>query len=361
MSRRLGEPRIAAVVTGTRADYGLLETVCRAIDQHAGLSLRLVVTGTHLTQRTLSDIAFPVAAKVTMQKRDRFGRRADAAALGRGVSGLTEAFASIGPEFVVVLGDRIEAFAAASAASVMGIRVVHLHGGDRAEGVADEAMRHAITKLAHLHLPATAASGRRILKMGEQRETIRAVGSPAIDDLSTISADPEANDLIILVHPVGHDDATERRGMANVLAATSKCDRLVLSPNADPGRDGILNAIRDAGIDPVEHLPRRRFVSMLKGANAMVGNSSAGLIEAAACKTPCVNIGPRQNGRDKPNSVVDATYSPRSIRSALSQALRLDPRRFRHPYGKGDTGRKVADLLASIDLRKVPIRKLNAY
>ncbi|MEM8782946.1 MAG: UDP-N-acetylglucosamine 2-epimerase [Planctomycetota bacterium] len=353
--------RHVAVVTGTRADYGLLYPVARAIDQHPALELRLVATGTHLLTRSLGDLAFPVAAKVTMQKRGRVGRTHDAKALGRGVSGLTEAFAALTPDFVLVLGDRIEAFAAASAASVMGVRVAHLHGGDRAEGVADEAMRHAITKLAHLHLPATPRSARRIVRMGEPHDTVHVVGSPAIDELDSVAPASDAPRVLVLQHPIGDDDGTERKRMAATLAATAKHARLVFAPNHDPGRNGILAAIADADVDPVEHVPRRRFISLLKAADVIVGNSSAGLIEAAACKTPCVNIGPRQNGRDQPNSVVNATYSTRSIAAAIRGAERLDRRRFRHPYGKGDTGRRVSELLAELDFDRLPVRKQNSY
>ncbi len=353
--------RTIAVVTGTRAEYGLLEPICRAIDLHPTLRLRLIVTGTHLNTGSIADINLPIVAKVTMQQRDRVGRTHDAAALGRGISGFTDAFTSLGPDFVVVLGDRIEAFAAASAASVMGLRVAHLHGGDRAEGVADEAMRHAITKLAHLHLPATPASARRIVRMGEPRDAVHVVGSPAIDDLDTIAPAHDGPRILILQHPVGDDDDTERRRMAHTLAATAKHDRLVFAPNHDPGRDGILRAIDDAGIEPVQHLPRRRFVSLLKAADAIVGNSSAGLIEAAACRSPAVNVGPRQNGREKPNSVIDAPYTQTGIATALRRATQLDRKRFRHPYGKGDTGRRVADLLAAIDLQRVGLRKRNTY
>ncbi|MEM1445563.1 MAG: UDP-N-acetylglucosamine 2-epimerase [Planctomycetota bacterium] len=361
MARQTAKRRSIAVVTGTRAEYGLLETVCRAIDLHERLKLSLVVTGTHLTSGSIKDVAFPVAAKVTMQKRGQIGRSADASALGRGIRGLTEAFVALSPDFVVVLGDRIEAFAAASAASVMGVRVAHLHGGDRAEGVADEAIRHAITKLAHLHLPATSASARRIVRMGETRSTVHVMGSPAIDDLNTIAPAHDAPRVIVLQHPIGDDDDTERRRMKHTLAATARFSRLVLAPNHDPGRDGVLAAIAEAEIEPIAHLPRRQFVSLLKGAEVIVGNSSAGLIEAAACRTPAVNMGSRQNGRDQPNSVVHAQPSKRSITGAINRALNLDRRRFRHPYGKGGTGDRVADLLATIDLRTVPIRKQNAY
>ena len=350
-----------AVVTGTRAEYGLLEPVMRAIDDHPGLRLLCVAAGMHLVTGTHRDIAFPIAAKVRMQKQGRVGRHHDAVATGRGLSAFAEAFAQLRPEVVVVLGDRVEAFAAASAASIAGSRVAHLHGGDRAEGVADEAMRHAISKLAHLHFPATAQSKRRLVRMGEHPERIFNHGSPAADGLSEIIAAEDGPELIVMHHPVGGDDATEYARMKALLAATRSCDRLVMSPNHDPGRRGIVRAIREAKAQAIDHLPRPEFLSKLKTAQAIVGNSSAGLIEAAIFKTPAVNIGSRQGGREKPSTVIDCGHSEREIRRAVKNVLSMDTRRRRHPYGCGDTGRRIAGTLAELHLVDVSTRKQNRY
>src|SRR5881394_2962134 len=171
--------RTVAVVTGSRAEFGLLRPVMKAIAGHPALNLRVIVTGSHLLSpaETINDVKadFAIDATVAMQSivngqasEPPSGRLSDSASLGRGISGLAEVFSRLSPDVVVVLGDRIEAFAAAAAASVGGIRVAHIHGGDRAEGIADEAMRHAITKLAHLHLAATELSARRIVLMGEK-------------------------------------------------------------------------------------------------------------------------------------------------------------------------------------------------
>jgi UDP-N-acetylglucosamine 2-epimerase len=130
-------------------------------------------------------------------------------------------------------------------------------------------------------------------------------------------------------------------------------------PNLDPGRDGIVAAIRDAGVEAIEHLPRPRFVRLLAGARAIVGNSSAGLIEAAVLRVPCVNIGERQGGRQRPGHVIDCPHGERPIREAIERALKLHRPRLRHPYGRGDTGRQIARRLADMDLRSVPLHKQN--
>jgi len=356
--------RSIAVVTGTRAEFGLLAPVMRAIAAHDMLRLRTIVTGTHLiadTWRDVRDAGFTIDAKVRMQRRGASGRAADVDALGRGVQGVGQTLERMRPDVVLVLGDRVEAFAAASAASVGGFRVAHIHGGDRAEGVADEAMRHALSKLAHLHFAASAQSRRRLIRMGEHAQHVHNVGSPAVDGLRGLEAADDAPDVIVMQHPIGEDNDRERKWMHATLRATAGHHRLVLAPNHDAGRDGVMRAIRDDKVSAVSHLPRPRFLSLLKGAGLIVGNSSAGLIEAAALRVPCVNIGPRQAGRQKPGSVIDCDYGQAHVRRAIAQAHRLDLSRMRHPYGNGRAGERIAATLARVRWADVPVRKQNRY
>lgn len=241
--------RRVAVVTGSRADFGLLRPVMAAVDAHHDLDLLAIAAGAHLIPPAVSfrDVKaqFPIADSIPMQKPGRTTRPDDAEALGTGVSRLTRSFGSLEPDWVVVLGDRIEAFAAAAAANVGGWALAHLHGGDRAEGVADESMRHAISKLAHLHLPATQASADRLVRMGEKPEHVHVVGSPAIDDLSTFEPMPEAEfaelgspRAVVLLHPTGRPHEAEEHVTANLLDALAalKIEPIVLAPNHDPGR-----------------------------------------------------------------------------------------------------------------------------
>lgn len=362
-------PQRVLIVTGTRAEFGLLQTVMQAVAAHPELTLITAVTGAHFVSGTWQDVraaGFTIDAKVPMQKPGETGRQADAFALGRGVTRLAEVYTQHRPDWVVVLGDRIEAFAAASAASIGGVHLAHLHGGDRAEGVADEAMRHAISKLAHLHLPATAQSARRLVRMGEPRERVLRVGSPAVDGLREVEASTNAPELVVLMHPTGRDDSAEYRDMTALLRATSRRgrSRLVLQPNHDPGRDGIAQAIADHAAPPetVDHLPRAEFLAKLKGARAIVGNSSAGLIEAAVLKTPCLDLGSRQRGRQRPNHAVHVDQaSTRAIQAGLRHALALDQTKLRHPYGQPGVGRRVAEALAQHPAQQVPLAKQNSY
>lgn len=366
--------RRIVVVTGSRAEFGLLRPVMLAIESHSQLELRVVVAGSHLLPPALTmaevEREFEVAARIPMQAPGRVGRPADAAALGLGVRGFAECFEVQRPDIVLLLGDRLEPFAAAAAAAAAGLRIAHMHGGDRAEGVADESFRHAITKLAHVHLPATQVSALRIVAMGEDPDRIHIVGSPAIDGLDSIPpmSDPAFNELgrpqiVVLVHPVGDPDECEHGRMAEVLRAVRGVGRaLVLHPNHDAGRDGVLRAIEESGCRHVPHLPRDAFVGLMRRAGVIVGNSSAGLIECAALSVRCVNLGTRQAGREAPANVSHLPeWDYQTLVHALDQALQSPCTACRHPYGDGRAGPRTADRLASIDLKRHGVRKRNTY
>jgi UDP-N-acetylglucosamine 2-epimerase len=241
-------PARVAVVTGSRAEFGLLTPVMLAIHANAELELAAIAAGSHLIQpaETFRDVKklFNIADSVPMQVAGRTGRYEDAEAVGKGVGRFARSFQRLNPDWVVLLGDRIEPFAAASAAALMGIAIAHVHGGDRAEGVADESMRHAITKLAHLHLPATKQSAERIVRMGEKPEYVHAIGSPAIDTLASITplddaayADLGSPKFVFLMHPVGRHAEMEEAAATNVTNALRGEKVLALHPNPSAIRE----------------------------------------------------------------------------------------------------------------------------
>ncbi len=366
--------RQVAVVTGNRAEYGLLRPVIRAIDAHEDLELKLLVTGTHLLgpERSLDQVMaeFAVHAVIPMQLPGQTGQLADGTALGRGVSGFAAQFVAEPPDVVLVLGDRLEAFAAAAAASIAGIRVAHLHGGDRAPGVSDEAIRHAISKLAHIHLPATARSAERLIAMGEEPLRVHLVGSPAIDCLREMPAVDDATfeslgrpDFVFLLHGQNRDDEEERLDALMLLAICSRYGRvLALHPNFDHGREGILRAIAESKVMTRSHLPRGTFVGLLRRAKALVGNSSTGLIECAALGTRCVNVGPRQAGREKAPNVLDVPdWDPRRLDTAIARAMASPAEKFKHPYGDGRSGPRTAEVLSRFDANVHSLTKKNSY
>lgn len=358
-----GKKRVA-VVTGTRAEFGLLRPVMTAIGAQPALELGVIAAGSHLLlpANTVQEVkqAFRVGAVVPMQQPGKHTRIDDAEALGRGIARFARTFYKMNVDCVVVLGDRIEAFAAAAAASVGGVPLAHIHGGDRAEGVADEAMRHAITKLAHIHFPATRDSAARIARLGEPESSIHVVGSPAIDGLDAIAADATELDnpeIVVLHHPCGLPEADER---AHAEAIVQACSGrvLVLAPNHDPGRVTVEQILRGAAEREkwpyIEHLPRERFVALLKHLaktnGVLIGNSSAGLIEAAAVGCKVVNVGPRQSGRQSAANVI---HVPEPDANAITGAIRSHrsggPCGADHPYGDGQAGPRIARILAQID------------
>ncbi|MEX0876910.1 MAG: UDP-N-acetylglucosamine 2-epimerase [Phycisphaerales bacterium] len=352
------------VVTGTRAEFGLLKPVMHAIHAHPALELYVVAAGSHLVQPAVTfrevKAAFAIADSIPMQTAGKVGRLHDVEALGKGIARFGRSYEMNQPDMVVVLGDRIEAFAAASAASVGGYLLAHIHGGDRAEGVADEAMRHAMTKLAHVHFPATQTSAGRIIKMGEDPAQVHVVGSPAIDGLDEINplgdgayAEMGSPQVVVLMHPIGRDDQAEAAAMRTVLEAVGDKRVLVLHPNLDPGRRGIMGVIESAPIDVQvrESFPREVFVGLLwrvaDEGGALMGNSSAGLIEAAAIGCPSVDIGQRQAGRERCAGWTEhAEESVDSIRAALAKVTDSCTPRSDHPYGDGHAGERIAGLVA---------------
>ena len=362
--------RRVAVVTGTRAEFGLLTPVMRAIEREPTLELLVIAAGSHLVQPALTfkevKRSFAVADSIPMQTVGRVGRWHDVEALGKGVSRFGRSFERLRPDIVLVLGDRIEAFAAASAASIGGVALGHIHGGDLAEGVADEAMRHAISKLSHLHFAASAGAASRIRQMGEPAARVFVTGSPSIDGLSHVApmTDEDAGELgdpraVLLMHPVGRPDEIEEAAASAAIEAIGDRRALLLSPNLDPGRRGIVRAIDSAknkpGVTKRDHLPRPAFVSLLRrlgeAGGVLVGNSSAGLIEAGALGVPVVNIGSRQAQRERGTNVVDAAgETAEAVSVAIERALAMDPASFTHPFGDGGAGERIARELAAVNL-----------
>lgn len=362
--------RRVCFVTGTRAEFGLMQSTLRAIAAHPKLQLQIVVTGMHLDRRrgnSKSDIRFKIDRTVPWRSVSNVAR-----ATGLAIAGLADAFDELQSDIVLIVGDRVEAFAAASAAHIGGRVVAHVHGGDRALGQVDDALRHAITKLAHVHFPATKQSADRIIKLGEDRSRVHQVGSPGIDG---ITAAAEKKSLrrdrfgLLVLHPVDADDSLEYRRAGMVLRSMQRVDLdhiVIVYPNNDPGSDGIIRAWETHAANTPEftiyrNVPRPRFLGLMRDAAVLVGNSSSGIIEAASFGTPVVDIGPRQLGRERSGNVVNVPYSVSAIERAVRRAIsRTRPLR-RNVYGGQGTARRIAQILASVKLDTRMRRKLIAY
>lgn len=373
--------RKIAVVTGTRAEYGLLQSTMEAIQDHSKLQLQLVVTGMHLLKKfgnTLDDIrqdGWKIDAKIKMQT-GQDSSLDQAEGLSRGVAGMAKFFDQAKTDIVLVLGDRIEAMAAALAAVTTGRMLAHIHGGDIAPGDFDDSLRHAITKLAHLHFAATQNAKRRIIRMGESSERVHFVGAPGLDHIKSLTNETGAKLIksghaLILQHPCGRNASREKQTMNTILKVVQKAGltRMVIYPNSDRGHTGIIHAIEshnrtksNSNLQTIRSLDRGTYLSKLMEADVLIGNSSSGIIEASIVGTPVVNIGDRQEGRERSGpSVIDADESHSSITQALKKALKKRPVIGRSTvYGDGTAGRKIARLLAHTPCDSVFLRKCNS-
>lgn len=378
MKRRSHRRRVA-VITGTRAEYGLLRSTMEAIRKHRRLQLQLVVTGMHELRKfghTIDEIlddGWHVDARVKMQT-GRDDPLDQARGLARGVAGIATFLHQADSDLVLVLGDRIEAMAGALAAVTTGRIVAHIHGGDIAPGDFDDSLRHAITKLAHLHLTATPAARRRVIRMGESPDRVHFVGAPGHDRLIQLLDAPNrvasrTRRALIVQHPCGRSPTRERRTMSAILRAVERSgfERFIIYPNSDRGHTGIIQAIdthrrgvRNGAVRLFRSLDRDSFLRLLIEADLIVGNSSSGIIEAPPAGTPSVNVGSRQQGRQRGGPcVVDADESLESIGAAIDSSQGKRPITGRQGvYGDGTAGRRIAELLASVSLDDAFRRKL---
>lgn len=369
-ARRRQARRHIAFVTGTRAELGLMLRTLRAIGAHPELKLSVIATGMHLDGRAGPKLSALRAARITPTAVVEWARH-DSPAGVAGETGLATArmakvFARLGVDGVLVVGDRVEAFAAAAAAHLSRIPLAHVHGGDRAEGQVDDSLRHAITKLAHLHLAATKSSADRIVRLGEDPRRVHVVGAPGVERIAAEAAaraeiarrfPDAANSVLVLLHPTDPDEAAEAGRARALLRAMDRAGltrRIVIGPNNDPGAAGIWKAWE--GQPVVSDLPRATFLGLVRDCRALVGNSSAGIIEAASLGARVLDIGSRQAGRERGGNVVSAGWSPEDLAGGLRKTA-LPARRWpgANPYQRPGTAARIARLLASGDLvRPVP-------
>lgn len=370
-------------ITGTRADFGLMRRTLQSLATEPSIELSVVVTGMHLSTEhgyTLAEVeasGLAILARVPIETSPATG-----ATMARGIGSMVQAFTDVlaasEPDLVLLLGDRGEMLAAAIAALHLDIAIAHLHGGELS-GTVDEPVRHAISKLSHLHLTATSGARDRLVKMGEKPDFIHVTGAPGLDgvldghraskhDVALRSGlDPERPVVLMIFHPVLREAATADTQTKIVLDAILECEAqaLVLMPNADAGSDGVRSALEAYRGDPrvalTTHLEREAFLDAMGAADAMVGNSSAGIIEAASFGTPVINIGTRQNLRERNRNVVDVPPDRCSIVQALSEAIRGGRCPRDNVYGDGCASARILAILRDIPLDERLKTKINGY
>ena len=370
--------RTIGVVTTSRADYGIYTPILRGMQDDPELTLRLLVSGTHLSPefgRTVEEIeadGLPIADRVEVLLSSD-SPEGTSKAMGVATLGFAQVFARSRPDILLVLGDRFEMHAATVAAVPFGIPIAHLHGGELSEGAIDEVFRHSLTKLSHLHFVATEAYARRVIQMGEEPWRVICSGAPSLDNLKSISpiSDEEYQDgwglklapdfLLVTFHPATREAGAIQEQAEALVAALARVGLpvVITMPNADMGgrvlRQNLQRFVGEYALaQGVENLGTRAYFGLMARAGAMVGNSSSGIIEAATFKLPVVNIGSRQQGRLCAENVLHVESGEEAIcdgiRQAVSEPFRRSLKELKNPYGDGDATPIILETL-----KKVPM------
>lgn len=379
------QPRTIAVVSAGRADYAICLPVLRRIQADPALRLHLIVSGMHLSPEFGMTVDSVVADGFEIGDRVEMLLSSDtpegiAKSMGLGTIGFAQSFARFRPDILVVLADRFEMHAAAVAALPFRIPVAHIEGGDLTEGAIDDALRHSITKLSHLHFVSTEDYGRRVVQLGEDPWRVTISGAPSLDNLKTLklpsAVELERNykislqqpPLLVTFHPVTLEYEHTHQQIGELIEALKTVDMPVVftMPNADTSGRIIAQAIKEfvsahPTVHLVENLGTRDYLGMMAQAAAVVGNSSSGIIEAPSFGLPVVNIGTRQRGRSRAANVIDVGYSRSDIiggiKAALQPAFRRTLRNLVNPYGSGNAAATIVERLKAVSLTEDIISK----
>jgi GDP/UDP-N,N'-diacetylbacillosamine 2-epimerase (hydrolysing) len=374
-------------VTGTRAEYGLLRPLIKRIETDQGLELQIIATGMHLspefgmTYREIEQDGFTINEKVEilLSSDSSVGI---SKSMGLAMISFSESLARLQPDLLVVLGDRYEIFAVASAASVMKIPIAHLHGGETTEGAFDEAFRHSITKMSYFHFTSTEEYRNRVIQLGENPSRVFNVGAIGIENImmlellaksdleESIDFDLRSKFALVTFHPVTLENSTSKEQFKNLLDALDQfTDLKVIFTKSNSDTDGrIINQmiddyVRDNNDRTIAFtsMGQLRYLSAMSYTDIVIGNSSSGIIEAPSFHVPTVNIGDRQKGRIQAESTVNCKPVTEEIKAAIMKAL--DPKfkeaikHVSNPYGNGDVSSKIMDQIKPLLEREVNIKK----
>lgn len=370
--------RKICIVTGTRAEYGLLYWLMKEVGADPDLQLQIIATGMHLspefglTYQQIEADGFNIDAKVEMLLSSD-SPVGIAKSMGLGVIGFADALDRLKPDILVVLGDRFEILAAAQAAMVARIPIAHIHGGETTEGAFDESIRHAITKMAQWHFVAAESYRKRVIQLGETSDRVFNFGAPGLDHLQrldwmdrpsleeSLAIKLDLPVFLVTYHPATLNQRKPIAVMNELLAALDEFPQATIIftyPNADTGGRALIERL-DQWVATNRHhakafvsLGQQRYLSLMREADAVIGNSSSGLIEAPALKKATVNIGDRQKGRLKASSIIDAAENKNAIVAAINKALsadfRADLQATKSLYGSGDVSRRIKDTLKAV-------------
>ena len=378
--------RKICVITGTRAEYGLLCWVMEGIKKSTKLELQIIATGMHLssefglTYQEIENDGFKIDRKIEMLVSSD-SANGIVKSMGLGMIGFTDTLTELKPDLIVVLGDRYEIFSAVAAAMIFRIPVAHLHGGEATEGLIDESIRHSITKMSHLHFVAADEYKKRVIQLGEQPDNIFLVGGLGIDNIikldllerkdfeKSIDFKLGIKNLLITFHPVTLEENTSEKQMNEILMALKelKHTHLIFTmPNADTDGRIIFQMIENF-VNNHPHaksftsLGQLRYLSCIKHVDGVIGNSSSGLAEVPTFKKGTINIGDRQRGRIKAESIIDCKPTTKSISVAIkklySSEFQQKLKTIQNPYGSGGASEAIVKTLENISLKTILKKK----
>ena len=381
-------PRKICVVTGTRADYGLLYWLLKEIKNEPALELQIIATGMHLspefgsTYKIVEEDGFIIDAKVEMLLSSDTPVGITKS-IGLAIIGFADALDRLKPDIIVLLGDRFEILAAAQAALAARIPIAHIHGGESTEGVIDEAIRHSVTKMSHLHFVAAEPYKKRVIQLGEEPDRVFNFGTPGLDNIKrlklltknefekTINFKMGNLNFLITYHPASllteKDNEKAAKELFKALDNFPDARAIFTKPNSDSGGKIISQIIDDRVAKQPERfvsfvsLGQLKYLSAMQNVDLVIGNSSSGLIEAPALKKPTVNIGIRQQGRLKASSVIDCAENSEVITAAVKKALSKDFQakltKIISPYGTGDASHKIKEVLKTTPLENILFKR----
>lgn len=376
-----------AVFTGTRAEYGLLYWILKELDEASNVELQLLVGGMHLSHEFGYTVEEIEKDGFTILERLEFLVSSDtpvgiSKSIGLAIISVAESFSRLKPDLVVLLGDRFESMAIAQAAMIAGIPIAHIHGGELTQALIDDSVRHSITKMALLHFTSTEVYRKRVIQMGEQPKYVFNVGAPGIDNINqlilmnkselsqSLNFSLNSDFFLVTYHPVTLVTDGAIAALENLLSALEEFPQhkiIITYPNADTYGRNLIGAL----VKFAERFPERvllmqsmgqiRYLSAMKYASVVIGNSSSGIIETPSFKVPTVNIGNRQKGRESSPSVIHCNESYDAIKKAIYKAtsddFSLKIKGFENPYGKGGASKRIADILVDetiqADIQKV--------
>ena len=372
--------RRVTIFTGSRADYFLLIDLMRKIKLSKKLKLQIIVSGSHLSQKFGNSWKQIRLDNFKIDEKVNILGKGDTVvsiikSVSKGLPGFTKSLKRLSPDFLIILGDRSEAFSIAQAAMFLNIKIVHLHGGELSEGSYDDTLRHCITKMAFLHFPICNEYRKRIIQMGESPKNVFNFGSLGVERISNkkfltkdklnklLKFDFNNSYFVICYHSATNSDENSEKTMKNILKSLESFKNFnvfISYPNHDNGNKKIIKLIEEYSLKNLErvflskYVPNDHFLSVVKNSEGIIGNSSSGLIEVPSLKIPTINVGSRQNGRLRAMSVIDCDTEVKSIKKALKKAISKDFRdkcyEFKSPFEKKLTSSKIVKKLENFNL-----------